>query len=97
MLDVKLFGAGQASLQEQPLAGFPNQQVWLLLAYLMLNKNQPHNRERLAAVFWGDSPAHIARKNFRNALWRLKQIFFLAGADPDEYLHISDDSVSFLR
>lgn len=96
MLVVKLFGAGQASFLEQPLAGFPNQQVWLLLSYLLLNKYQAHSRERLAAVFWGDYPANIARKNFRNTLWRLRQVFTLAGGAPEDYLHISEHSVAFI-
>jgi DNA-binding SARP family transcriptional activator len=70
--------------------------MWLLLSYLLLNKLQAHSRERLAAVFWGDSPAHIARKNFRNTLWRLRQVFLLAGGNPEAFLHISENSVSFI-
>jgi DNA-binding SARP family transcriptional activator len=96
MLVVRLFGAGQASYLDQNLAGFPNQQMWLLLSYLLLNKLQTHSRERLAAVFWGDSPAHIARKNFRNTLYRLRQVLALAGGTPEDYLHINENNISFI-
>jgi DNA-binding SARP family transcriptional activator len=96
MLKFKLFGYGQAFYQDHPLPGFPHQQAWLLLCYLLLNKLHPHYRERLAAVFWEDQPVHIARKNFRNALWRLRQSLQIAGAAPEEYLHISEESLSFI-
>ncbi len=95
MLSVKLFGNGQAAFFDHPLPGYPNQIACLLLSYLLMNKQRPHNRERLAAVFWEDQPAHVARKNLRNTLWRLRQILLIAGANPDDYLHLSDESVSF--
>lgn len=97
MLKLKLFGPGQASFRDHPLSGFPQQQIWLLLCFLILNKEHPQNRERLAAVFWGDQPAHIARKNFRNTLWRLRQMLMDSGAQPDEYLLVSENSISFIN
>ncbi len=97
MLKVKLFGFARASYAGFPLPGFPNQQAGLLLCFLMLNKLHPHNRERLAAVFWADQPPYVARKNFRNTLWKLRQMLFVAGAQPEDYLDISDESVSFIN
>jgi DNA-binding SARP family transcriptional activator len=97
MLEIRLFGAGQALHCDQPLTGFPSQQSCLLLCYLLLNRQHPQHRERLAAVFWGDCPTRAARKHLRNALWRMRQALQLIGAEPDEYLLISDKSVSFLR
>jgi DNA-binding SARP family transcriptional activator len=97
VLKVKLFGRGQASYLDHPLIGFPNQQSWLLLCYLLLNKMHPQNRERLSAVFWGDQPAPIARKNFRNTLWRLRQMLFITGMRPEDYLHISDESITIIQ
>ena len=84
MLKLNLFGTGQASYCDRPLAGFPNQQCHLLLCYLLLNRHHPHYRERLAAVFWGDSPTAVARKSLRNALWRLRCALHAAGADDAE-------------
>jgi DNA-binding SARP family transcriptional activator len=96
MLKVKLFGPGQASYRDRPLSGFPQQQNWLLLCYLLLNRQHPQNRERLAAVFWGDQPAQIARKNLRNMLWRMRQMLTVSGAQPDEYFLISETSIAFI-
>ena len=64
MLELKLFGTGQVRYFDQSLAGFPNQQGCLLLCYLLLNRHRPHNRERLAAVFW----APIARVTYGQAI-----------------------------
>ena len=97
MLKVKLFGPGQASYFERPVAGFPGQRACLLLCYLMLNRQGPFHRERLAAVFWEDYPSQTARKYFRNALWRLRTLLQSAGAVPDDYLLVSDESLAFIK
>lgn len=45
----------------------PRRKVGALLAYLILNP-EPHPREQLATLFWGDSPDAQARKSLRTAL-----------------------------
>jgi DNA-binding SARP family transcriptional activator len=97
MLELQLFGTGQARYCDQPLPGFPTQQSCLLLCYLLLNRHHPHHRERLAALFWSEYPTTTARKYLRNALWRLRNALQSAGAPTDEYLLISDDSISFVN
>jgi len=47
MLEIRLFGTGQAYYFNQDLAGFPKQQAYLLLCYLLLNREHPHAREQL--------------------------------------------------
>lgn len=96
MLTLRLFGSGQAWYDERPLAGFPCQYPYLLLCFLILNRRVPHQRERLAAVFWSDHSANDARKCLRHVLWRLRQAFEAVGAQPDQYLSLGDDTVSFL-
>jgi DNA-binding SARP family transcriptional activator len=95
MLELQLFGPSQASYCDRSLPGFPNQQSYLLLCYLLLNRHHSHHRERLAALFWSEYPTATSRKYLRNALWRLRQALQLVGAPADEYLSISDDSVAF--
>ena len=95
MLQLRLFGTGQASFCDRPLMGFPYQQSYLLLCYLLLNRDRPHNRERLAAVFWGEYSTNASRKYLRNVLWRLRHAFQSVGASADEYVLVSDDSASF--
>lgn len=97
MLKVKLFGAGHASLEDCPLASFPSQQAHLLLCYLLLNSKFPHLRDQLASVFWGEYSTQASRKYLRNALWKLRQIFEAAHAGLEDYLFVSDESVTFLR
>jgi DNA-binding SARP family transcriptional activator len=96
MLELQLFGTGQARYCDHPLPGFPNQQSYLLLCYLLLNRHHPHHRERLAALFWSEYATTISRKYLRNALWRLRHALQSVGTPVDEYLLISDDSVSFV-
>lgn len=95
MLRVQLFGTGHVQFGDQALAGFPHQQAYWLLCYLLLNRNLPQSRDRLAATFWGDLPGATARKSLRNALWRLRQSLAAVGAPPDDYLAVGDDSVRF--
>jgi len=97
MLKVKLFGAGQASLEGHVLTSFPSQQPHLLLCYLLLNSKFPHLRDQLASVFWGEYSTQASRKYLRNGLWKLRQIFDAAQTDLDDYLYVSDESVTFIR
>ncbi len=78
------------------LVGFPTQQCYLLLCYLLLNRNNPHYRERLAAVFWGDYATHASRKHLSKALWRLRHGLESAGASADDYLCVSKDCIAFV-
>ncbi len=96
MLRLSMFGAGGATYNMQPLTGFPNQQPFLLLCYLLLNRCQTHHRERLAAVFWGDQSSHSARKCLRNSLWRLRTALENVGMSADEYFTISEEEIAFL-
>jgi DNA-binding SARP family transcriptional activator len=95
MLELRLFGTGQASYSGRPIPGFPNQQPYLLMCFLLLNRGQIHPREHLAAVFWGEYPTRKSRKYLRNALWRVRHRFQSSGIPVEEYLHIQDDSVCF--
>jgi DNA-binding SARP family transcriptional activator len=97
MLDVNLFGTAQASYAGQPLVGFPKRQSCLLLCYLLLNRQRSHPRERLAAVFWSEYPTPVSLKYLRNCIWRIRKAFQSIGAPAEEYLSISDGSVSFRR
>jgi len=97
MLELCLFGPGHARYIDQPLVGFPNQQAYSLMCYLLLNRQRSYHRERLAAVFWSEYPTHTSLKYLRNSLWRIRKILQSAGAPADEYLSIDDGSVSFRR
>lgn len=95
MLKVCLFGVARAYYYDRPVPGFPNQYTGLVFAYLLLNRRYTLNREQLAAVFWGDYPSNSARKNFRSTLWRLRQSLQSAGAPPEDYLLVAEESITF--
>jgi DNA-binding SARP family transcriptional activator len=97
VLKVTLFGIGRASYYNHDLPGFPGQQACLLFCYLLLHKQQPHHREQLATLFWGEHSSEVARKYLRNALWRLRQVLQSTGAPPDDFLFLSEESITFLN
>jgi predicted ATPase/DNA-binding SARP family transcriptional activator len=55
-----------------------------LLAYLVLHRNWPQPRERLADLYWGDRPERKAHGSLSTALWHLRRCL------PDEALILSD-------
>ena len=66
-----LFGAFELVSGEQVLH-LPTKKTELLLAYLALNHN-PQPREKLAALFWGDSSEEQAGGSLRKALTHLRK------------------------
>ena len=84
MLQLKLFGSGQASYFGRCLANFPSQQPHDLLCYLLRNARSPVLRDQIASVFWADYATAFSRKYLRNALWKLRQLFESLGADLED-------------
>jgi DNA-binding SARP family transcriptional activator len=72
MLEVSLFGKLKVK-QNGTLVELASRPAQLLLAYLVLNPDTPHRRDRLAGLLWPDSDEINARNNLRQALWRLRQ------------------------
>lgn len=97
MFNIKLLGPGQASYDGKAITGFPGQQHCLLFYYLLLNRQIPHTREQVAAVFWGDDPSPVARKNLRNTLWRLSQSFRSVGASLEDLITMQEDWITFTK
>ena len=55
-LELLFFGSYQVSLDQQSLTGFESDKVRALLAYLAVNKEHHHRREKLAGLLWPDLP-----------------------------------------
>lgn len=96
MLQMYFFGSGHASYNDLPLSGFPRHQAYQILCFLLLKPRRPQLRETLSNLFWGDHPSQIARKYLRNSLWRLKQSLEAVHANPEDFLLIAEDCVSFI-
>jgi DNA-binding SARP family transcriptional activator len=73
-LKISLFGTARCAWDGAQSArlGRPGQR---LLGYLVLHRNRPHSRERLAELLWGDgeSDRERPRRRLNTALWRLRQ------------------------
>jgi DNA-binding SARP family transcriptional activator len=95
MYEIKLFGSGEAYFDGKAIPGLPGQQHCILLCYLVLNRQATHTREQVATLFWGDSPSNVARKNLRNALWRLNQAFQSIGASLDKLISTKGEYLTF--
>ena len=88
MLNVTLFGQFNLHLADEPVA-LSSRPAQTLLAYLLLNREMVHRRERLAGVLWPDSLASSARQSLRNALWHLRR------AIGDDYVLADKTSLAF--
>src|ERR1700687_539891 len=66
-----LFGSFESTLDNEPIR-FPTRKIEALLAFLVLHP-EPHAREKLAALFWGDVSDNQARVSLRYALARLRE------------------------
>jgi DNA-binding SARP family transcriptional activator len=96
MLDIKLFGVGEASHQGKKIPGLFHQLPGQVLCYLLLNRGHSHSRENLGAIFWGDTSIQASKKALRNTLWRLRQSLLQAGVTAEDYLLLDEESVAFI-
>ncbi len=96
MLKLKFFGTGHAAYNENIIPGFPRQQSYQILCFLLLSHRRPQLRETLCSLFWNEYSSPVARKYLRNALWRLRQSFESVNANPDDYFMMEEDCVSFI-
>ncbi|MBI5302772.1 MAG: tetratricopeptide repeat protein [Chloroflexi bacterium] len=70
-LRLYLFGSFRVERDTQTIH-LPTRKVESLLAYLVLHP-EPHAREKLAALLWGDSTDELARRSLRTALSSVRQ------------------------
>ncbi len=71
---VRLLGMFQASLNNEPLQKFYSLKTQALLAYLLVEANQPHSRNFLATLLWGSQETQKAHTNLRNTLSQLRRL-----------------------
>jgi predicted ATPase/DNA-binding SARP family transcriptional activator len=81
MLDVRLLGGFQLTLDGQPVAGVEAPRLQSLLAYLALQRATPQPRQRLAFLLYPDSAEGQARANLRGLLHGLRRALAEPGLD----------------
>ena len=70
---LQLFDTFQLEVAERPITAVYSDKVRLLLAYLCVEANQPHSRQKLASLFWSEQSESKARTNLRNSLVHLRR------------------------
>ncbi|MGE0310168.1 MAG: tetratricopeptide repeat protein [Lautropia sp.] len=87
------FGPGVIEIDGSPVA--PRSLKTLgLLCYLVLEHDRPHDRSRLAALFWPDLGPSSARHNLRQSLHWLRQV---GGRALRERIAVSNELVQWRR
>ena len=72
LLSLQLLGPFSGQIAEEPLNRLSTDKVRALLAFLAIEADQPHRRDRLAALLWPDSTRPVALRNLRKSLHRLR-------------------------
>ncbi len=88
-LALYLFGRPEFRRDDAPLPSLATHKTQSLLAYLILHRQQPHSRDKLAALFWDDRDDVHARHSLATALWRIRRLL------GEDYLLADAASVQF--
>jgi DNA-binding SARP family transcriptional activator len=84
-LGIRLLGQLDLRLGETPLSPLESARAESLLAYLLLHRDAPQPRQRLAFLLWPDSSEPQARTNLRHLLHVLRR----ALPDLDRFLEVT--------
>jgi predicted ATPase/DNA-binding SARP family transcriptional activator len=91
MFSLTLLGGFYVEKDGSPISGFATDKARALLAYLAIERERPHRRESLAALFWPEQPEERARQSLRQALSNLRQV--LAEKDSNPILTVANGDV----
>lgn len=94
-LSLDLLGSFHARLDDRPLTAFRSVKVQGLLAYLVLNSQQPHSRDVLAALFWPDEPDSVAKRNLRQSLYQLRRVLDDTHSEEGAFLLVTRSTAQF--
>jgi DNA-binding SARP family transcriptional activator len=83
-LRIQLLGDFRLTHGHELVTDIDTPRLQSLLAYLLLHRDAPQSRHRLAFLFWPDSPEDQALTNLRNLLYRLRQGL----PNADRFLHV---------
>jgi predicted ATPase/DNA-binding SARP family transcriptional activator len=94
LLSAHFLGQFQVRLDGVPVQSWRYDKVRALFAFLLLEADRPHTRDRLAALLWPDSSDAAARKSLRQALIYLRAAIGDETAQPP-FLLITRESLQF--
>ena len=84
-LSVRLLGELELRLGDRPLPALESARAESLLAYLLIHRDAPQPRQRIAFLLWPDSGEAQARTNLRHVLHKLRRSLPAA----DRYLDVT--------
>ncbi|MFN2120950.1 MAG: BREX system ATP-binding domain-containing protein, partial [Anaerolineales bacterium] len=93
-LSLSLLGSFRLTLDGQPFTTFKSNKARALLAYLAVEADRTHSREKLAGLLWPDWPDRSALSNLRYTLSSLRRVICKPQAKPPVLL-ISRESLQF--
>jgi DNA-binding SARP family transcriptional activator/predicted ester cyclase len=82
-LEIRLLG-GFSIVDSEPVPGLATGRLQSLLGYLLLHRGVPQQRQRLAFLFWPDTPEAQAHTNLRTLVHRLRR----ALPHPERFLQV---------
>ncbi|MGB7055417.1 MAG: hypothetical protein WBE28_08875, partial [bacterium] len=94
MLEIRLLGQFDLKRNSAPVE-IPSRSAQSLLAYLVLNTEIAHRREKLAGLLWPESTEANARSYLRKALWQVRKSLAADTPGGEEYLLVDDISITF--
>ena len=74
-LHFRVLGRLQVRCGATPLHTPDSRKACELLCYLLLYRDRPHHREKLAELLWENGPAAQSKKYLRQALWQIQSAF----------------------
>ena len=95
-LSIHLFGSFRVILDGEAVTGFESHKARALLAYLAVEADRAHPREKLAGMLWPEWSEQVARAYLRRLLVNLRRVIGDYGADPP-FLIITRQTVQFNR
>ncbi|MCD6344495.1 MAG: tetratricopeptide repeat protein [Anaerolineae bacterium] len=95
-LSLSLLGPFQATLDGDPVTAFESDKVRALLAYLAVEADRPHRREKLVGLLWPERTERCARQNLSQALCNLRHAIGDRDAQPP-FLLITTQTLQFNR
>jgi DNA-binding SARP family transcriptional activator len=94
VLEIHLLGQFQLIRNGAPIE-VSSRSAQSLLAYLLLNTEIAHRREKLAGLLWPEATEANARSYLRKALWQARKSLAADNQSGEEYLLADDISISF--
>ena len=71
---INLLAGFHITVTGKELPGFHQQRLQQLLAYLLINRQQPQSRQHIAFLFWPDSTERQAQTNLRKLIHMLRKV-----------------------